>query len=139
MANVFGTTLLQDSLLSIKCIKGDVQFYLPNYFIMNLDLQHYNLRFKSNVLPSHPNKEIFKKSFTYGAKIWNDLPENVKDAETTVKFKKSYKPYYLNNDFNCSLHLLCFYMLLGMVLYIKPNVCIVYCSWAPRKKRICIF
>ena len=83
------------SKLTYKCIKGDVPFYLQNYFTFRSAVQNYNLRCNSDVMVPHPNKEIFKKSFSYhGAKVWNSLPTNLKMAESTVHFKKLYKQHY---------------------------------------------
>ena len=40
------------------------------------------------------HKEIFELSYLYkGGALWNELPDNVKDSETLLIFKRNYASY----------------------------------------------
>ena len=46
-------------------------------------------------LPSH-RTTIFRRSFTYhGPKVWNILPDNIRNSPSLFSFKKSAKNYFL--------------------------------------------
>ena len=43
-----------------------------------------------------PRLEITKKSFSYkGAKVWNDIPNNIRNVESAALFKKQARNYFL--------------------------------------------
>ena len=48
-----------------------------------------------------PNREYLKKSFSYsGAKLWNELPREVKDAPTLHLFKAAVFNFSFIVNFN---------------------------------------
>ena len=67
--------------------------YLNDTFTHTSEVHDRLLRSSSNMqlyLPK-PNSELYKKSFAFsGAKLWNSLPNNVKDSDSLNKFKSSY-------------------------------------------------
>jgi hypothetical protein len=79
--------------------------YLQQKFTYVSDIHSKNLR--SQVLNSiyvpKPNLEISRKTFTYsGSKIWNSLPDTVKNASTVQEFKAKYLDFTYNLPY--SLH-----------------------------------
>ena len=69
-----------------KAVNGKAPQYIQTMFTNIKDYSNYSLR-------SSANKKLFvprthHKSFSYtGVSIWNALPENIKSAETFIKFK----------------------------------------------------
>ncbi len=48
-------------------------------------------------LPSGKHKDIYINSFAYsGAKIWNDIPTNIRNSVSLESFKGAYLRKYLN-------------------------------------------
>jgi hypothetical protein len=86
------------SLIMFKCISGQAPNYLCDHFTLQADLHSYETRNSSNgclALPK-PNKEIFKQSLLYnGPKIWNSLPNDLKNAMSKILFKRKYKMIYV--------------------------------------------
>ncbi len=80
--------------------------------------------------------EYYNRSFTItGTKLWNSLPQNVKDMPTLSSFKHSCKTYFLSvQQFSCHIWyvymILCFYdfslltyaYIVNIILYLCVNV-----------------
>ncbi len=65
---------------------------------MKAILGHTRTSARSNLsLPSGKHKDIYINSFVYsGAKIWNDIPTNIRNSVSLKGFKGAYLRKYLN-------------------------------------------
>ena len=85
--------------LMFKCIHGLAPKYLEDNIDMMCDIIPYNSRssYTLNVLLPKCNSEFYKRSFKYnGAKIWNALPNFVKESTSKYSFKSNYKLFMTN-------------------------------------------
>ncbi len=80
-----------------KCLNNLAPCYLTDLFQTNNSIHQY-ITCQSNDLHVVKSKlEYYNRSFTIiGAKLWNSLPQNVKDMPTLSSFKLSYKTYFLS-------------------------------------------
>ena len=89
--------IFHTAILMFKCINGLAPNYLCDQINLLSDVNIYETRSSSsrNVLVPFPRKEIFKRSFLYdGAKIFNSLPDVLKECSNVTDFKKRYKSFY---------------------------------------------
>ncbi len=78
-------------ILMYKCLNNLAPCYLTDLFQTNNSCQSNNLHVVKSKL------EYYNRSFTItGAKLWNSLPQNVKDMPTLSSFKHSCKTYFLS-------------------------------------------
>ena len=71
-----------------KTLNNLAPMYLAELFKPSYCSFNYHLRKKSLALPM-PRTEYLKKSFKYsGAKLWNNLPDNVKHLKSLASFKR---------------------------------------------------
>ena len=86
-----------------ESIHGLAPDYLVNNIEMRVDRHGYNFRGHRNddvYLPTI-KKEIFRMSLRYfGGKLWNRLPDHVKDSCSQDNFKLKYKRYRFPNCMN---------------------------------------
>ena len=55
-------------------------------------VQGYNLRNRPQlVIPNHRSKQCERYIHIRGAKLWNELPENIKTCRTVAAFKVQFK------------------------------------------------
>ena len=86
-----------------KSVKGLLPVQIGNFFptSANQEIHHsYGLRSRrSNQPPRFAFNSITgKKSIQFiGSKIWQELPEDVKNSDSFTIFKKSYKKYLLED------------------------------------------
>ena len=72
--------------------------YLVNYMMNYQPTHNYNTRDKSLRLPE-VSLERFRQSFMYqGSKLWNDLPNDVKQFRSLFSFKRQVKKF-LNDHY----------------------------------------
>ena len=82
------------STLMFKCIHETAPYYLSDNVTMMVDILPYNTRSTVNMDVYVPkcNTAYYKNSFCYnGAKVWNSLPDVVKDSANINQFKYNYK------------------------------------------------
>ncbi len=84
-------------ILLYKCLNNLAPCYLTDLFQTNNTIHQYR-SCQSNNLHVHKSKlEYYNRSFTItGAKLWNSLPQNVKEMPTLSSFKQSCKTYFLS-------------------------------------------
>ncbi len=69
-----------------------------NMFTCNVDNHSYNTRHASDFEYPGNRLEFGKKSICYhGVKVWNNIPNHVKDASNIKSFKSSYRNTFISN------------------------------------------
>ena len=79
-----------------KCTHGLVPSYLHKTFIQISRIHSYSTRQanQSNLFTRRPTLSQYKRSFTYrGVVLWNQLPEQIRSAETLNTFKAKLTAY----------------------------------------------
>ena len=57
----------------------------------------YNLRVRSQFqIPGHTSQQSERFIHVRGARLWNDIPESIKDSPSIFSFKKRVKKHYLD-------------------------------------------
>ena len=87
--------------LMFKCIHGHAPNRLCQDIEMVFDRHGMNTRNANSlkVTVPKPNLECFKRSFRYaGAQVWNNLPEELQNAQSLSSFKMLYKRSYLQSN-----------------------------------------
>ena len=83
-------------MLMFKCLNRQAPSYLCDQFTLQSDLHTYMTRNSVNGCLSipKPNKELYKQSLLYnGPKVWNSLPNELKNASSVLTFKTIYKKF----------------------------------------------
>ena len=83
----------QKAIMMYKIVNGLVPSYMADMFSSQYGLQVYNLR-NSTLNFEIPNAraQLYRNSFAFtGAKIWNELPEDLKTEPSLNAFKKKIK------------------------------------------------
>ena len=79
-----------------KAIHGIAPHYLSDRIDMHFDIHGYDTREAGsmNVYLPIDHKEIYINSFLYsGGKLWNELPDFVKNSTNIETFKRHYRFY----------------------------------------------
>ena len=79
-----------------KAIHGIALHYLSDCIDMHFDIHGYNTKEAGsmNVYLPAVHKEIYRNSFLYsGGKLWNELPNFVKNSTNIEAFKRNYRIY----------------------------------------------
>lgn len=89
-----------------KSLKGQAPMYLQKLFKLK-DKSNYGLRSNSKILeldvPRTKRKTFADRSISVaGAKMWNALPNCIKESENLEIFKKNVKTYLFRQAFNCT-------------------------------------
>ena len=87
--------------MMFKIMTGMTPAYLEHIFTRNIGRSVYNLRISSRN-PALPGvkTDYYRNSFAYtGAKIWNTLPDEMKDEKSTIAFKQKLESLNLSIDF----------------------------------------
>ena len=82
--------------LMFKAIHGIAPHYLSDRIDMHFDIHGYDTREAGsmNVYLPAVHKEIYRNSFLYsGGKLWNELPDFVKNSTNIETFKRNYIIY----------------------------------------------
>ena len=65
-------------------------------FTKRSQVSKYETRRANDLQVPRPRLEINKKSFSYkGARVWIDIPNNVRNMESPAFFKKQVRNYFL--------------------------------------------
>ena len=95
---------LETAKFHFKSVNNLLPVKIGNFFLTSAqqEIQHsYGLRSRNRI---HPPRFLFnsntgKKSIQYtGSKIWEDMPEDIKNSESYMIFKKSYKKHLLEDQ-----------------------------------------
>jgi hypothetical protein len=89
--------------LLFKTLKGNGPDYIRDMFTLVSEVSERNSRtFPSNIwLPNVHYSAIHRKSFKlYISKIWNSLPDEIKNSKSLFTFKKKVKLALLNEEIN---------------------------------------
>ena len=92
--------------LMFKAIHGIAPNYLSDRIDMHFDIHGYNTRIWFNErLSSNCAQRYIQKQFLYlGGKLWNDLPNFVKNSANIDTFKRNYR-IYKSLTWHVSLHI----------------------------------
>ena len=72
---------------------------LKGRFLTRLQLSNYPLRNSLDIDVPRQNLEFSKRSFRYsGAKVWNEIPLNIRTSPTIYTFKKKLKDFLLSRQ-----------------------------------------
>ena len=88
----------RQAIMVYKSVNNICPVYLKDKFKHSHNVYRVNLRSsvsKLNLYPPKPRLEFFRKSFDYtGTKVWNALPNEVREAENLASFKNKYIAYW---------------------------------------------
>ena len=74
---------------------------LKQKFTKRSQVSKYETRRVNDLQIPRPRLEITQKSFSYkGAKVWNDIPNNIRNVESAALFKKQARNYFLGQQGN---------------------------------------
>ena len=110
-----------------KVLNGLAPKSLNDLFVSKSDITEYDPRgsYTSLQLP-HPKTEKLKKSFSFcGAKLWNSLPTDLRNAR--MRFRNLKKEYALSNSDLVSFTTLCLYICICFIIVV------IYC------RIVCVF
>ena len=85
--------IYQKAILMYKISNNLAPQYLQDLFTHTTDIHQRALRSTSNNLlyVPKPKMELYRNSLSYsGSKIWNSIPENIKQSDSVTLFKKRY-------------------------------------------------
>ena len=69
---------------------------LKHKFTKNPHVSNYEARGVNDLQVPRFRLEITRKSFSYnGAKVWDDIPSNIRNVESAALFKKQVRNYFL--------------------------------------------
>ena len=92
----------QKAVMMYKIVHGHAPSSMADIFSSQQDSEIYNLRNSSlNLEIPNVRTEIYRKSFAFtGAKIWNNLPDDLKKEPSLNAFKKKIKfiNFCIDND-----------------------------------------
>ena len=83
----------QKAVLMFKIMHGLTPSYLHNLFHFTSEIHNRSLSSTSKDILNipKPKLEIYRNSLTYsGSKIWNAIPENIRNGDSLPHFKKRY-------------------------------------------------
>ena len=117
LKNIFRGTRTNDSVFvehEILKLQDVYKFYVGVYMYKvivlescpslasNLSLRYpdhrYSTRSRNNLIPSFPRIEALRQNYIHQfSKIWNEIPNEIKQSRSLRSFKKSYKNHLLSN------------------------------------------
>lgn len=90
-------TMIHRCILIFKILSDSIPVYFENHFIKNTNVHNFNTRYKENFILPTVIREFGKWTFRIlGAKDYNDLPSEIKNASTLASFKIRIKQYFLS-------------------------------------------
>ena len=117
--------IYQKAILMFKISNNLAPQYLQDLFTHTTNIHQRALRSTSNNLLyiPKPKMELYRNSLSYsGSKIWNSIPENIKQSDSVTLFKKRYLEWLCTQNDQClsCTCILCMYML---------NYCLYHCVY----------
>ena len=93
---VYELIKLDQEVMVHKFLNGQCPQVLKQTFTKRSQVSKYETRRSDDLQVPRTRLEITKKSFSYkGAKVWNEIPNNIKNVESVAAFKKQAKNYFL--------------------------------------------
>ena len=87
---------LDQAVMVHKILNGQCPKVLKQTFTKRSQVSKYETRRSGDLQVPRTRLEIMKKSFSYkGAKVWNEIPSNIRNVEFAASFKKQAKNYFL--------------------------------------------
>ena len=87
---------LDQAMMVHKILNEQCPEILKQKFTKRSQVSKYETRRANDLQVPRPRLEITKKSFSYrGAKVWNDIPNNIRNVESAALFKKQARNYFL--------------------------------------------
>ena len=87
---------LDQAMMVHKILNEQCPEILKQKFTKRSQVSKYETRRANDLQVPRPRPEITKKSFSYkGAKVWNDIPNNIRNVESAALFKKQARNYFL--------------------------------------------
>ena len=84
--------VLQTAIFMYNLNKGDVPACFNNMFTANNNTHRYNTRFGNNLCVPKHNTNIIKQTLKFtGTKVWNEIPQEIKNFHSTYIFKAKMK------------------------------------------------
>jgi len=86
----------QKAILMFKILNGLTPPYLSEMFNHSASFHDYGLRSsRTNLVLPKSRTDFYRNSFAFtGAKIWNDLPNSLKEETSLEKFMSKLDHYY---------------------------------------------
>ena len=82
-----------------NCYKLDIYTYFRARLVLNSQIHHYNTRISSNLrAPFERLESGINSFFVKGINIWNELPHNIKSANSITYFKTNLKKWLLDKS-----------------------------------------
>ena len=79
-----------------KVLNEQYSEMLKQKFTTRSQVSKYETRRANDLQIPRRRQEITKKSFSYkGARVWNDIPNKIRNLESTALFKKLVRNYFL--------------------------------------------
>jgi hypothetical protein len=90
------------AVLIYRCLEGSAPTYLSE--LIKIYRQSRSLRSSSDktklVIPKR-NSKYGERAFSFfGPKLWNSLPQNIREANSLLNFKKKLKTFYFKSQFD---------------------------------------
>ena len=80
-----------------KVIRGCLPICFDNYFMLNEDIHTYNTRQKQDVHVNQWSTIVRQSSIKcHGPKLWNDLPNSLRNFSSVFTFKRKLKLFLLS-------------------------------------------
>ena len=87
---------LDQGMMVHKILNEQCPEILKQKFTKRSRISKYETRKANDLQIPRPRLEITKKNFSYkGAKVWNDIPNNIRNVESAALFKKQARNYIL--------------------------------------------
>ena len=81
-----------------KMVQNNVPENVSQKFFRNADIHSYNTRTKDNFHVISTSKQLKLMSTNQkGIRLWNELPQNIKDSASLCCFKKTLKKWFIEN------------------------------------------
>ena len=98
LLTIFDINKLQTACFVFKSVNSDIPSYFVNMFVSNSNIHQYNTRQVDKLHLRFSRTKTRQNSVAiYGVKIWNDIPEYLRNLRTLNHFKRQYKKQLLLN------------------------------------------
>ena len=89
---------LHQAMMVHKILNEQCPEILKQKFTKRSHVSQYETRRANDLQMPRPRLEITKRSFSYKrAKVWNDIPNNIRNLESATLFKKQVRYYFWAN------------------------------------------
>ena len=94
---IFDEYKLQASLFMHNSINGNLPHFLSTHFRANYQIHNHKTRFSHNI-HTYITRTNARKStlMVSGPRIWNNIPNSIRNIKSSSLFRRTLKEYYLN-------------------------------------------